>query len=171
MSLKRFNQSHVHNHSSLFYNFIMNFAIRDFTLYFYGFLHILIQKARKLLIKQLNKHATPLNSKVPYSDIKLAVKSFIRQKWQREWDGQTENKFKEIKPCVATWSTFIPRKIDIILICLRMALKVDVQTFAFSRRWTFLPSLSLFYSYHSPSFNWLSWLASHVPTLFSFIIT
>ena len=33
----------------------------------------------------------PLNSPVPCSDIKLAVQSFIRQKWQREWDAQTEN--------------------------------------------------------------------------------
>ena len=52
------------------------------------------------------KHAcNALNSPVPYSDIKLAVKSFIRQKWKKEGDGLTENKLKEIKPCITTWST------------------------------------------------------------------
>ena len=32
---------------------------------------------------------------VPYLDVKLVVKSFILQNWQREWDGQTENKEKQ----------------------------------------------------------------------------
>ena len=41
-------------------------------------------------------------------------------KWQREWDAQTENKLKEIKPYITTWSTFNPRKIDVILTRLRI---------------------------------------------------
>ena len=37
----------------------------------------------------------PLNTPVPYSDLKMAVNSFIRQKWHIEWDGKTENKLKK----------------------------------------------------------------------------
>ena len=45
--------------------------------------------------KAAKQICNPLNSSVPYSDVKLAVKGFIRQSWQREWDGQTENKEKQ----------------------------------------------------------------------------
>ena len=61
-----------------------------------------------------------LNSPIPDSDIKLVVNSSIRQKWQREWDGQTESKLKEIKPCIVIWSTFTLRKIYAILTRLRI---------------------------------------------------
>ena len=33
-----------------------------------------------------------LSSSVPYSDLKLAVNSFIKEKWQGQWDGEFENK-------------------------------------------------------------------------------
>ena len=53
---------------------------------------------------------SPLSSLVLYSDTKLAVQSFIKQKWQREQNAQTENKLNEIKPNIAIWPTFMPRK-------------------------------------------------------------
>ena len=56
---------------------------------------------------------------VPYYDIKLAVNLLIRQKWQREWDWQSGNKLKDIKPYITIWSTINPRKTDIILTRLR----------------------------------------------------
>ena len=64
---------------------------------------------------------TALDSPVPYSDLKLAVNSFIMKKWQREWDGQIENKLKKITSYIADWPTFTARNIDVILMCLRVA--------------------------------------------------
>ena len=52
----------------------------------------------KLLMKQV---CNPLNSQIPYSDLKLAVTLFIRNKWEREWDEQAENNLKEKKSCIA----------------------------------------------------------------------
>ena len=67
------------------------------------------------------KHAcNPLNSPVPYSDLKLAITSFIRKKWQREWDMYSENKLKEIKPYIEIWPTISPRKFDVIFTRLRI---------------------------------------------------
>ena len=60
------------------------------------------------------------NSPVPYPDVKLAITSFIRKKWQRDWDGQFENKLKEIKPYINIWPTLTPRKVDVILTRLRI---------------------------------------------------
>ena len=51
--------------------------------------------------------------------MKLAVTSFTRNKWQKEWDEQTENRLKEIKPCIEIWPAFSLRKVDVILTHLR----------------------------------------------------
>ena len=77
-------------------------------------------KGNETADKAAKRACNPLNSPIPYSDIKLAVHSFIRQKWQREWNAETENKLKEIKPCIVTWPTFTPRKLDLILAHLRI---------------------------------------------------
>ena len=61
-----------------------------------------------------------MNSPIPYSDLKSTASSFIRNKWQREWEGCIENKLNEIKPCIAIWPTFTPRKFDVILTRLRI---------------------------------------------------
>ena len=62
-----------------------------------------------------------INTPIPYSDSKLGITSFIRKKWQREWDGYTKNKLKEIKPNIAIWPTCAPPcKIDIIITCLKI---------------------------------------------------
>ena len=63
--------------------------------------------------KASKEACTPLNSPVPYSDLKLAVTSSTRKNWQREWDRYSENKLREIK-CISIWSTFIPRKVIIL---------------------------------------------------------
>ena len=57
---------------------------------------------------------------VPYYDIKLGVNLLIRQKCQREWDWQSGNKLKDIKPYITIWSTINPRKINVILTRLRI---------------------------------------------------
>ena len=67
------------------------------------------------------KHSVnPLNLPVPYTDLKLAITLFIREKWQREWDMHSENKLKEIKQYITTWPTINPRKIDVIITRLRI---------------------------------------------------
>ena len=65
-------------------------------------------KGNKAIDKAAKQACNPLNSPVPYSDIKLAAQSLFRQKWQREWNEQTENKLKEINHVIVTWSTFTP---------------------------------------------------------------
>ena len=59
-----------------------------------------------------------LQSLIP--TFKLTITSFIRKKWQREWDGYTKNKLKEIKPNIVIWPTCTARKIDVILTRLRI---------------------------------------------------
>ena len=67
-------------------------------------------KGIKAADKAAKQAYNPFNSPVPYSDIKLGAESFIRQKWEREWDAQTENKFKKIKPYIVIWPTLTPQK-------------------------------------------------------------
>ena len=67
------------------------------------------------------KHAcNHLNSRVPYSDTKSAISSFMKNKWQRQWEGYTENKLNNIKPGIAIWHTFSPKKIYVIFTRLRI---------------------------------------------------
>ena len=61
-----------------------------------------------------------LNSPVPYSDMKLAITSYIRTIWQRGWDWHFDNKLKDIKPHITNWPTISPRKNDVILTHLRI---------------------------------------------------
>ena len=61
-----------------------------------------------------------LNSTTPYSDLKLAVTLFIRNKRQRKCDGLSQIKLKEIKPCVAVWFTINFRITGKILTRLRI---------------------------------------------------
>ena len=65
--------------------------------------------------KSAKQACITLDSPVPYSDLKLAVNSFIKEKWQREWDGQTENKLKEIKPYIAISQHSLPEKLMLFL--------------------------------------------------------
>ena len=81
--------------------------------------------------KSAKQACITLDSPVPYSDLKLAVHSFIKEKWPREWDRQTENTLKEIKPYVTIWPTFTPRKTDVIVTRLRIG---HSMTFTLSRR-------------------------------------
>ena len=77
-------------------------------------------KGNEAADKAAKQAYNPLNASISYPDLKLAVTMFIRKKWQREWDGCSENKLREIKPNIATWPTFSPRKIDVILTRLRI---------------------------------------------------
>ena len=51
------------------------------------------------------------------------------KKWQREWEGCTENKLNEIKPCIAM-PTFTTRKFDVIFTRLRIGHSRLTQTLA-----------------------------------------
>ena len=77
-------------------------------------------RGNKAADKAAKQACTPFNSPVPYSDVKMAINSFMNKNWQREWDGSSENKLKEIKPCIAIWPTLTPRKTDVILTRLRI---------------------------------------------------
>ena len=72
-------------------------------------------KGNEAADKAAKQACNHLNSPVPYSDIKSAISSFIENKWLGEWEGYTENKLSNIKPCIAIWSTFSPKKIEVIL--------------------------------------------------------
>ena len=77
-------------------------------------------KGNEAADKAAKQACNTLNSPIPYPDIKLAVKAFIKRKWQREWDGHCDNKLKQLKPCITIWPTLIPRKIDVIVTRLRI---------------------------------------------------
>ena len=109
MSLKCFNQTYAHHHSSLFYNCITYFTTRDFP-FCWVRAHVGI-KGNEANDKAAKQACNPFNSPISYSDIKLTVQSLIRQKWPKEWDAQTENKLKEIKPFILIWPTFTPEKL------------------------------------------------------------
>ena len=47
--------------------------------------------------KSAKQACITLDSPAPYSDLKLAVNSFIKEKWQGQWDGDIGNKLKGIK--------------------------------------------------------------------------
>ena len=67
--------------------------------------------------KAAKEACNPLNSPILYSNLKLA--QFIRNKQQREWDGQSENKLKKEKPCIAFWTSIDPSKFNVVLSRLR----------------------------------------------------
>ena len=75
---------------------------KGFHISFFGVPAHLGIKGNEAHNKAANQECKPLTSLVPYSDFKLDVNFFIGQRWQREWDSLTENKLKEIKPCIVT---------------------------------------------------------------------
>ena len=92
-------------------------------------------KYKEVADKAAKQACISLNFPVPHFDMKLAVNSFIRQKCQKEWDGQTKNKLNEIKLCIETLSAFTSRKSDVIFTRLRIGHSmVDAQIFDLSRK-------------------------------------
>ena len=77
-------------------------------------------KGNEAADKAAKQACITLNSSVSYSYLKLAVNSFIKGKWQGQWDREIESKLKGIKPCIAIWPTLTPRKCDVILTRLRI---------------------------------------------------
>ena len=59
------------------------------------------EKADKAAKAALDLHIT--RSMLPHSDFKCHAHSFIRSRWQQDWDEQTENKLHEVKPCLGPW--------------------------------------------------------------------
>ena len=52
---------------------------------------------------------------MPFSDLKHTIRNLLKNKWQREWNYQVNNKLQGIKPHISTWPAITPRKIDVIL--------------------------------------------------------
>ena len=56
-------------------------------------------KADELDKQALNFNA--LDLKVPYTDLKVNVKSVLKQKWQAQWNACPDNKLFQINPTIA----------------------------------------------------------------------
>ena len=64
--------------------------------------------------------SNPLNCTIPYSDLKNAIRNLIKDKWQKNWNLQTNNKLKQIKPIITPWPSIPCRKTDVLLTRLRI---------------------------------------------------
>ena len=118
MSLRHFTQTHVHSLSSVLhlYNELCSKGFHILFCWVPAYVGI---KGNEAAGKAEKQACNPLNLPVPYSDLKLAITLFIREKWQKEWDMHSENKLNEIKPYITIWFTINPRKIDVIITRLR----------------------------------------------------
>ena len=61
-----------------------------------------------------------LNCPIPYTDLKHKIKNHLKNKWQRDWNYQVNNRLHRIKPCISAWPSIMPRKTDVIHTCLRI---------------------------------------------------
>ena len=59
---------------------------------------------------------------VPFTDFQARINCYVKQKWQREWDGETNNKLHAIEPVIHGAATIykIPRRDDILIHRLRL---------------------------------------------------
>ncbi|GBO05061.1 hypothetical protein AVEN_113145-1 [Araneus ventricosus] len=64
--------------------------------------------------------STQTNSTVPLTDFKKYTKVLFYSKWQRQWDTETENKLRAVKPHVQPWPSLMNRKADTLLTRLRV---------------------------------------------------
>ncbi|GBO10302.1 putative RNA-directed DNA polymerase from transposon BS [Araneus ventricosus] len=64
--------------------------------------------------------STQTNSTVPLTDFKKYTKALFYSKWQRQWDTETENKLRAVKPHVQPWPSLMNRKADTLLTRLRV---------------------------------------------------
>ncbi|GBN69869.1 putative RNA-directed DNA polymerase from transposon BS [Araneus ventricosus] len=62
----------------------------------------------------------PTNSSTPLTDFKKYTKVLFYSKWQRQWDTETENKLRAVKPHVQPWPSLMNRKADTLLTRLRV---------------------------------------------------
>ncbi|GBN09130.1 putative RNA-directed DNA polymerase from transposon BS, partial [Araneus ventricosus] len=53
--------------------------------------------------------STQTNSTVPLTDFKKYTKVLFYSKWQRQWDTETENKLRAVKPHVQPWPSLMNR--------------------------------------------------------------
>ena len=53
-------------------------------------------RGNKAADKAAKQACTPFNSPVPYSDVKLAINSFMNKNWLRDWDGCSEKKLNHV---------------------------------------------------------------------------
>ena len=63
-----------------------------------------------------------MNCCVPYFELKHIIRNFIKNKWQRDWNYQLNNKLQRIKPHISIWPSITLPKIDVILKRLRISL-------------------------------------------------
>ncbi|GBN62636.1 hypothetical protein AVEN_70409-1 [Araneus ventricosus] len=62
----------------------------------------------------------PTNSSTPLTDFKKYTKVLFYSKWQRQWDTETENKLRAVKPHLQPWPSLMNRKADTLLTRLRV---------------------------------------------------
>ena len=63
------------------------------------------EKADKAAKSALNKPI--LRIPVPYTDLKCIFNKYIRNKWQRDWNSQTQNKLQQIYHTIPPQSPFL----------------------------------------------------------------
>ncbi|GBM52205.1 hypothetical protein AVEN_170991-1 [Araneus ventricosus] len=56
-------------------------------------------------------HTHPL----PYDDIRMSLRKWFLQNWQRKWDMEMGNKLYSVKPLLAQWKATLSRRYDIII--------------------------------------------------------
>ncbi|GBN62470.1 hypothetical protein AVEN_50835-1 [Araneus ventricosus] len=64
--------------------------------------------------------STQTNFTVPLTDFKKYTRVLFYSKWQRQWDTETENKLRAVKPQVQPWHSLMNRKADTLLTRLRV---------------------------------------------------
>ncbi|GBN59312.1 hypothetical protein AVEN_272026-1, partial [Araneus ventricosus] len=57
---------------------------------------------------------------LPYADIKSALRNWMRNNWQNDWNLEVDNKLHEVKPIVTQWTSSFNRKYEVTLTRLRI---------------------------------------------------
>jgi len=78
---------------------------------------------------------SPSDFKIPYSDLRPLINSFILNKWQESWDNEINNKLRSVKPVIGEWyPAYQPiRKDEVILSRLRIGHARNTHSYLLKR--------------------------------------
>ena len=78
---------------------------------------------------------SPSDFKIPYSDLRPLINSFILNKWQESWDNEINNKLHTVKPVIGEWyPAYQPiRKDEVILSRLRIGHARNTHSYLLKR--------------------------------------
>jgi len=78
---------------------------------------------------------SPSDFKIPYSDLRPLINSFILNKWQESWDNEINNKLHSVKPVIGEWyPAYQPiRKDEVILSRLRIGHARNTHSYLLKR--------------------------------------